>query len=83
MHEQHLAHDLVQEAVKTVESVGAHKAIGCVVRCEALAHLEEASFRAWWQEAAEGSSVAGVSIVIERDERSPGFGVRLVSLEVE
>lgn len=83
MHERHLAHDLVQEAVKTVESVGATKAVGCVVRCESLAHLEEASFTTWWREAAEGSPVAEASIVIERDDETPGFGVRLVSLEVE
>ena len=54
MHERHLARDLVAEAVKTVESVGAHKALGCVLRCDALAHLEEASFESWWREAAEG-----------------------------
>ena len=83
MHERHLARDLVAEAVKTVESVGAHKALGCVLRCDALAHLEEASFESWWREAAEGSPVADAKIVIERDEDTPGFGVRLVSLEVE
>ncbi len=83
MHERHLARDLVTEAIRTVESVGAERAISCVLRCDALAHLEEGSFTSWWQEAATGSPVADADIVIERDESTPGFGVRLVSLEVE
>lgn len=83
MHEQHLARDLVAEAVRTVEAAGANRALGCVLRCDALAHLEEASFESWWREAAEGSPVADAAIVIERDEAIPGFDVRLVSVEVE
>ncbi len=82
MHERHLVRDLVAEAVETVESVGAQKAIGCVVRCEALAHLDEDAFASWWRHAAAGSPVADAAIVIERDEKTPGSGVRLVSLEV-
>lgn len=83
MHERHLAQDLVQEAMRTIESVGASRAVQCVLRCESLAHLDERSFRTWWREAADGSQVADATIVIERDEATPGFGVRLVSLEVE
>lgn len=83
MHERRIAEELVEVAASVVESAGATRAVACVVRGDSLAHLEEVAFTAWWRQAARGTAVEACELIIEHDERAPGFGVRLASVEVE
>lgn len=83
MHERRAAEELVREAVRTVHAVGASRALRCVVQGDAMAHLDAASFTAWWQRAAQGSPVEEAELLLVRNEQHAAFGIRLASLEVE